>query len=43
MEIETNKLENSLEIEQNGIPKFYTKKAILGFSVFLAQFLEEFF
>ena len=35
MEIETNKLENTSE--QNGIPKFYTKKAIFGFSIFFSS------
>ena len=37
MEIETNQLENSFEIEQNEIPKFYSKKAILGFSIFFSS------
>ena len=34
--METNQLENSLEREQNEIPKFYSKKAILGFSIFFS-------
>ena len=37
MEIETNQLENSFEIEQIEIPKFYSKKAILGFSIFFSS------
>ena len=37
MEMETNQLENSLEREQNEIPKFYSKKAILGFSIFFSS------
>jgi hypothetical protein len=37
MEIENNQIENSLEIEQNEIPKFYSKKAILGFSIFFSS------
>ena len=35
--METNQLENSLEREQNEIPKFYSKKAILGFSIFFSS------
>jgi len=37
MEIETNQLENSFKTEQNEIPKFYSKKAILGFSIFFSS------
>ena len=37
MEIETNQLGNSFEIEQNEIPQFYSKKAILGFSIFFSS------
>ena len=37
MEIETNQLENSFETEQTEIPKFYSKKAILGFSIFFSS------
>jgi uncharacterized Tic20 family protein len=37
MEIETNQHENSFEIEQNEISKFYSKKAILGFSIFFSS------
>ena len=37
MGIETNQLENSFKTEQNEIPKFYSKKAILGFSIFFSS------
>jgi heme/copper-type cytochrome/quinol oxidase subunit 4 len=37
MEVKTNQLENSFEIEQNETPKFYSKKAILGFSIFFSS------
>ncbi len=37
MEIEINQLENSFKTEQNEIPKFYSKKAILGFSIFFSS------
>lgn len=37
MEIETNQLGNSFEIEQNEVPQFYSKKAILGFSIFFSS------
>jgi uncharacterized Tic20 family protein len=37
MEIETNQLENSFGTEQTEIPKFYSKKAILGFSIFFSS------
>ena len=37
MEIETNQLENSFKTEQNETPKFYSKKAILGFSIFFSS------
>jgi len=36
MEIEINQIENSFKTEQNEIPKFYSKKAILGFSIFFS-------
>jgi hypothetical protein len=35
--METNQLVNSFEREQNEIPKFYSKKAILGFSIFFSS------